>query len=173
MTKTIRTSIQATPEQLIIHVRGQSVMLDSDLAALYGVPTGRLNENVKRNIQRFPGSFMFQLTEKEWKNLRSQFAISRSHGGRRYLPNVFTEHGALMAANILNSEQAIGMSIAVINAFVKLRRMALSIESLARKVNKLENQYDENFRVVFEAIRQLMQPPETTRKKIGFHAKSD
>lgn len=161
--------VPVSPREVIIRVRGQSVILDADLAKLYGVPTGRLNEQVKRNKDRFPDDFMFQLTDKEWKTLRSQSAISNGRGGRRYAPHVFTEHGAVMAANVLNSPDAIRMSVAVVRAFIQLRRMALSVEGLARKLDKLESQYDEQFQMVFEAIRQLMAPPEKPKGRIGFH----
>jgi hypothetical protein len=163
------TSLTASPEQHIIRLRGQSVILDTDLAALYGVTVKRLNEQVKRNQDRFPDDFVFQLTENEWKNLRSQSATSRGHGGRRYMPFAFTEHGAIMAATVLNSPQAVTMSLAVVRAFVKLRRMAMSVEGLARKVNALEQKYDKQFKVVFDAVRRLMAPPpEPTKRKIGF-----
>jgi hypothetical protein len=144
--------------------------MDSDLAALYGVPVKRLNEQVRRNTERFPENFMFQLTGSEWESLRSQIATSKMRGGRRYQPYVFTEHGAIMAATVLNSPQAIKMSIAVVTAFVNLRRMALSVEALARKVNALEGKYDKQFKVVFEAVRRLMAPPEHSRRPIGFSA---
>ena len=108
------------------------------------------------------------LTISEWERLRSQFATSNGRGGRRYLPYAFTEHGAVMAANVLNSAQAIQMSVAVVRAFIRLRRMALSVAGLARKVAELEKCYDASFRVVFDAIRQLMNPPEPPRKRIGF-----
>lgn len=145
-------------------------MLDTDLAALYGVAVKRLNEQVKRNIKRFPDDFAFKLTDREWANLKSQNATSRGHGGRRKLPYAFTEHGAIMAANVLHSEQAETMSVAVVRAFVKLRRMALSVEALARKVAALESKYDSQFRDVFQAILQLMTPPDPPRRKIGFDA---
>jgi hypothetical protein len=157
-----------SPDSCITRARGHAVILDSDLAALYGVPVKRLNEQVRRNKERFPEHFMFQLTDSEWKNLRSQIATSSFHGGRRYRPHVFTEHGAIMAANVLNSSQAIKMSIAVVTAFLKLRRMALSVEGLARKVDELERKYDKQFKVVFDAVRRLMNPPEPPRKRIGF-----
>lgn len=159
-----------SPEQCIIRLRGQSVLLDADLATLYGVTVKRLNEQVKRNPKRFPEDFVFQLTRSELKNLKSQFATSSGHGGRRTLPHAFTEHGAIMAANVLKSEQAETMSVAVVRAFVKLRRMALSVEALARKVVALEHKYDASFRAVFDAIRQLMAPPDPPRRKIGFDA---
>ncbi len=156
------------PQDVITRVRGHAVILDTDLAALYGVPVKRLNEQVRRNADRFPEDFVFQLSEQEWKALRSQFATSKGRGGRRYLPYAFTEHGAIMAANVLNSTQAIQMSVAVVRAFVRLRRMALSVEGLARKVAELEKKYDASFRVVFDAVRQLMNPPQPPRKPIGF-----
>lgn len=164
-----QTPATISPGDSIVRVRGHSVILDSDLAALYGVETKRLNEQVKRNQDRFPEDFHFQLSEKEWKALRSQSATSNKRGGRRYPPYAFTEHGAVMAANVLNSPQAIQMSVAVVRAFVRLRRMALSVEGLARKVDSLEQKYDEQFQVVFNAIRQLILEPEPDRRKIGFH----
>jgi leucyl aminopeptidase len=170
-----------TPEQCITRLRGQAVLLDTDLAALYGVTVKRLNEQVKRNAKRFPEDFAFQLTPKEWANLKSQIATASRKGIRsqnataskrnvRFQPYAFTEHGAIMAANVLHSEQAETMSVAVVRAFVKLRRMALSVEALARKVAALEQNYDAHFRVVFDAIRQLMTPPDPPRRKIGFDA---
>jgi phage regulator Rha-like protein len=161
------------PQDLIHRVRGQAVILDADLAALYGVTTKRLNEQIRRNRQRFPEDFAFQLSEQEWNALRSQFATSNERGGRRYRPYAFTEHGAIMAANVLNSERAVQMSVAVVRAFIKLRRMALSVEALARKVNQLENKYDERFRFVFDAIRELMTPPDPPRRRIGFSKDAD
>jgi hypothetical protein len=158
---------------LIVTVRGQKVLLDSDLAALYGVATKRFNEQVKRNRNRFPEDFMFQLTQEEFAALRSQNATSndRGRGGRRYRPFVFTEHGALMAANILNSPRAVQTSISVVRAFLGLRRMALSVEELSRKVAAaLERKYDEQFRIVFDAVRRLLEPPsESPKRRIGFH----
>ena len=158
-----------SPDQCITRIRGHAVILDADLAALYGVPVKRLNEQVRRNPDRFPEPFIFQLTASEWDSLRSQFATLKRGQHRKYLPYVFTEHGAIMAATVLNSPQAIQMSIAVVTAFVNLRRMALSVEGLARKVNALENKYDERFRVVFDAVRRLMNPPDPPRRRIGFH----
>jgi hypothetical protein len=156
---------------LIRSVRGHKVILDSDLAALYGMPTKRFNEAIKRNADRFPEDFRFQLTQEEFDALRSQTATSKSgRGGRRYLPQCFTEHGALMAANVLNSERAVLTSIAVVRAFLHLRSMALSVEQLTRKVAALESRYDEQFKIVFDAIRQLISPPDPPRKAIGFHS---
>ena len=162
------TNLSLSARDAIVRLRGQSVILDSDLATLYGVTVKRLNEQVRRNVDRFPEHFMFRLTESEWTLLRSQNATSNSRGGRRYMPYAFTEHGSIMAATVLNSLQAIQMSITLVTAFVKLRRMALSVESLARKVAALEAKYDASFSVVFDAIRDLMQPPVPPRKRIGF-----
>lgn len=157
-------------ESRILQVRGQKVLLDKDLAELYGVGTHRLNEQVKRNIGRFPRDFMFRLTDTEADSLRSQIAISKpGRGGSRYNPLAFTEHGALMAANVLNSETAVKVSIEIIRAFARLREFLLSHKDLARRLDELEDRYDGQFRAVFEAIRQLMAPPEPRKKgKLGF-----
>jgi hypothetical protein len=157
-----------SPDHCITRLRGQAVIVDSDLATLYGVPVKRLNEQVRRNQKRFPPDFAFRITPGEWDSLRSQNATLKRGQHRKYLPHVFTEHGAIMAANVLNSERAIEMSVAVVRAFVKLRRMGMSVEALARKITALENKYDESFRLVFQAIRELMNPPEPPRKRIGF-----
>jgi hypothetical protein len=156
-------------ERVILLIRGQKVILDADLAALYGVTTKRFNEQVKRNRERFPEDFMFQLTKKEAEILRSQFAAS-SWGGRRYLPFAFTEHGAIMAANVLSSPRAIQASVQVVRAFVRLRQILASHADLARKLAQLEKKYDRQFKVVFEAIRRLMTPPEPKKRPIGFLA---
>jgi hypothetical protein len=156
------------PQEAIIRLRGHAVIIDSDLAALYGVMVKRLNQQVARNRERFPDDFCFQLTETEWHSLRLQNATLKRGQHRKYMPFVFTEHGAIMAATVLNSQQAIQMSVAVVRAFVRLRRMALSVESLARKVAALENKYDASFSAVFDAIRDLMTPPAPPRKSIGF-----
>jgi len=161
-----------TIEHKIYLVRGQKVMLDRDLAELYGVTTKRLNEQVRRNAERFPGDFMFQLSQDEFDFLRSHFATSSlKHGGRRYLPFVFTEHGALMAASILNTPRAVEVSLYVVRAFVRLREMIASHKDLTRKLDDLEKKYDTQFGVVFDAIRELMTPPEEDKRKIGFLAK--
>jgi len=158
-----------TPHEVITRIRGHAVILDADLANLYGVTVKRLNEQVRRNADRFPEDFVFQLSEHEWQILRSQFATSKGRGGRRYRPYAFTEHGAIMAANVLSSTQAIKMSVVVVRAFVRLRRMALSVEKLAHKVDELEQKYDKQFKIVFDAVRRLMNPPsEPPRKRIGF-----
>lgn len=162
------------PDSMIVRARGHAVILDSDLAALYGVTVKRLNEQVKRNHERFPEDFVFQLTDAEARSLRSQNATLKRGGHRKYMPYVFTEHGAIMAANVLRSKQAVEMSVTVVRAFVRLRRMAMSVEGLARKVATLEQKYDASFRAVFDAIRQLMTPPEPDfRKRIGFHNDQD
>jgi hypothetical protein len=156
-------------ERKIYLIRGQKVMLDSGLAELYGVPTKRLNEQVRRNADRFPEDFMFQLSSDEFESLRSHFATSSlKHGGRRYLPFAFTEHGALMAASVLNTPRAVEVSIYVVRAFVKLREMIASHKDLARKLDDLEKKYDGQFHVVFEAIRQLMATEEKPKRTIGF-----
>lgn len=159
-------------ESRILLIRGHKAMLDSDLAELYGVTTKRLNEQVKRNKERFPADFMFQLTSEETKNLRSQFATSnRERGGRRYRPYAFTEHGAIMAASVLNTHRAIEVSVYVVRAFVKLREILRTHKELARKLAELEKRiegHDEEIMALFEAIRQLMEPPEKPTKRIGF-----
>jgi hypothetical protein len=151
-------------------VRGQRVMLDVDLAALYGVPTRRLNEQVKRNRARFPADFMFRLTGAEAANLKSQFATSSlDWGGRRTFPCVFTEHGALMLANVLKSPAAARVSVRIVRAFVALRGMLAQHAELSRKLDELERRYDEQFASVFQAIRRLMEPPPAPpRPRIGF-----
>lgn len=154
-------------------IRGHRVMLDVDLAALYGVATGRLNEQVKRNRGRFPEDFMFRLTEQETANLKSQFAISSRWGGRRTPPNVFSEHGAVMLANVLRSRAAVAASIQVVRAFVQLRELALTHAELARRLDALEGKYDGQFQTVFHAIRELMAPAEIPRRRIGFHSPQD
>ena len=158
-------------EKTIHFIRGYRVMLDSDLARIFGVTTKHLNQAVKRNLDRFPEDFMFQVTENERESLRSQIVTSNaSRGGRRYLPFVFTEHGTLMLANILNSPTAVGSSIQVVRAFIRLRQMMISHVELASKLNDLEKKYDRQFRVVFDAIKQLMIPTTSPRKPIGFHS---
>ncbi|HVS81537.1 MAG TPA: ORF6N domain-containing protein [Pyrinomonadaceae bacterium] len=150
-------------------------MLDSDLAKLYGVTTKRLNEQVKRNRGRFPGDFMFQLTSEEAKLLqssRSQIATLKHGQNIKYLPYAFTEHGSIMAANVLSSERAVQASVQVVRAFVRLRQMLVSNTELARKLGELEGKYDRQFKIVFDAIRQLMSPPLPGRKQIGFRLRS-
>lgn len=156
----------------ILLLRGHRVILDRDLAAIYGVSTGRLNEAVKRNAERFPEDFMFQLTPREIDNLRSQFATS-SWSGRRYRPFAFTEHGAIQASNILNSPRAIAMGVYVVRAFVQLRELLVSNAALARKLDELERKYkhhDDAITAILSAIRELTNPPAPKRRSIGFTA---
>ncbi len=157
-------------ESAILFVRGHKVMLDSDLAALYGVTTFNLNKAVKRNTDRFPEDFMFQLTAEEASSLRFQIGMSKAkgRGGRRYLPYVFTEQGVAMLSSVLRSKRAVRVNVEIMRAFVRLRRMLASNEELARKLAVLEKKYDSQFRVVFEAIRELMASPTPKRRKIGF-----
>jgi len=159
-------------ERRIYLIRGHKVMIDTDLAELYGVPTHRLNERVKRNQKRFPEDFMFQLTKVEAEALRSQIAISKiGRGGRRTLPYVFTEQGVAMLSSVLNSEQAIEVNITIMRAFVKLRQMLESDEELNRKfavvIRKL-SAHDKYFKVVFDELKKLTQQPITERRQIGF-----
>ena len=160
-------------EKRIYLIRGQKVMLDSDLAELYEVETSNLNKAVKRNIDRFPQDFMFQLTKKESESLRFQLGISKSEGrgGRRYPPYAFTEQGVAMLSSVLRSKRAVQVNIEIMRAFVRLRQLLASNVELARKLESLEKKYDSKFRVVFDAIRQLMRPPESSRKQIGFKVK--
>ena len=147
-------------------------MVDSDLAELYGVETKALNRAVKRNLKRFPVDFMFQLTAEEASTLRCQIGTSKpGRGGRRYLPNVFTEQGVAMLSSVLNSERAVMVNVEIMRAFVRLRQMLASNAELAFKLNELESKYDRQFRLVFDAIRQLMSPPVTKTKPIGFRPK--
>ena len=155
-------------EHAIFLVRGQKVMLDSNLAELYGVATKVLIQAVKRNEDRFPEDFMFQLTEQELNILRSQFVTSR-WGGRRYPPYAFTEQGVAMLSSVLHSARAVHVNIEIMRAFVRLRQMLTSNVELARKLAVLEKKYDAQFRVVFDAIRELMVPPQPKKKRpIGF-----
>ena len=171
MTKALATIPVEQVEQAILVIRGERVILDSDLASLYGSDTRSLIQALKRNSRRFPADFVFQLTKGEFDSLRSQIVISKGRGGRRSLPYAFTEHGAIMAANVLNSERAVEASVQVVRAFVRLRQMVVSNQELARKVEELERKYDAQFKIVFDAIKALMKPSEPKRKQIGFHAK--
>ena len=160
-------------EQRIFLVRGQKVMLDADLAELYRVPTKSLNLAVKRNADRFPEDFMFQLTDDDVAGLRFHFETSkRGRGGRRYAPYAFTEQGVAMLSSVLRSPRAVQVNIAIMRTFVRLREMLLSNAELARKLAALENKYDAQFKVVFDAIRELMLPPDPPRRQIGFHPPS-
>ena len=167
-------------------IRGQRVMLDFDLATIYGVTTKRLNEQLKRNRLRFPADFAFQLTVQEFRtlksqiatsSLRSQFGTSSSHGGKRKLPWVFTEHGALMLASVLNSAIAIQASVRVVRAFVRLREMVAANAQLAAKLEELEQRFDSHDEAIanlFATLKQLLEPPEAPkRREIGFHVREE
>jgi len=158
-------------EKAILLIRGEKVLLDKDLAALYQVSTSVLNKAVTRNIDRFPPDFMFQLSKEEFSNLKFRFGTS-SWGGTRKLPKAFTEQGVAMLSTVLKSKRAVLVNIEIMRAFVKLRRMLASHAVLARKLDDLEKKYDKQFAVVFEAIRQLMElSQEEQKRKIGFLAK--
>jgi hypothetical protein len=170
--RTMAAEVSVPPERIeraIYLIRGHKVMLDRDLAELYGVETFNLNKAVKRNIERFPSHFMFQLTFQEFTHLRFQFGMS-SWGGRRTPPYAFTEQGVAMLSSVLHSKRAIQVNIAIMDTFVRLRQMLSSHEALARKLAALEKKYDAQFKVVFDAIRELMKPAQPKRQHIGFHA---
>ncbi|VAX15804.1 Putative DNA-binding protein [hydrothermal vent metagenome] len=156
-------------ETKIYLIRGNKVMMDSDLALLYEIPTKRLLEQVRRNVERFPEDFMLQLTKEEYDFLRSQIATSKKgSGGRRYLPYAFTEQGVAMLSSVLKSKRAIEVNIAIMRAFVKLRKMLASNDELKRKLAAMERKYDSQFKVVFDAIKQLMTDDIKPKRKIGF-----
>ena len=157
-------------ERAILVLRGHKVLLDTDLAALYAVETRALVQAVKRHLERFPADFMFQLTNQEVVLLRSQFVISNrpGRGGRRYAPYAFTEQGVAMLSTVLNSPRAIAVNIEIMRAFVRLRLILASNKELARWLEELEAKTDARFRQVFDAIRQLMVPPEVKKRPIGF-----
>lgn len=167
--------------QRIFFIRGEKVILDADLARIYGVTTARLNEQVKRNLEKFPKDFVFQLTPMEFDRLMSQIAISKKgRGGRRKLPWAFTEHGAIMAATILNSERAVAMSVYVVRAFVKYRKLLAGDKNLAKKLMELERRLTERLDIhekaifrLFAEIREILNPPppppEPPKRRIGFH----
>jgi hypothetical protein len=162
--------------QSIRWIRGQKVLLDSDLAILYGVTTGNLNKAVKRNADRFPSDFMFQLKPEELANSKFQFGTSSWGGRRRSRPYVFTEQGIAMLSSVLNSERAIKVNIAIMRAFVKLRQMIDTNRELAQKFSKLEQrvgEHDEGIAAILETIRQLTAPPEEPRREIGFHVREE
>ena len=164
-------------QQAILFIRGQRVMLDRDLAALYGVETKNLNKAVRRNLERFPADFMFQLTLDEAEACaasRFQFGTLKRGQNIKYLPQVFTQEGVSMLSSVLSSPRAVQVNIAIMRAFVRLREMLLSNAGLARKLADLERKYDSQFKAVFDAIRQLMAPPPAPPKpEIGFHVKED
>ena len=158
-------------ESIILFVRGHKVVLARDLAELYGVTTGNLNKAVKRNIDRFPNDFMFQLTAEEYKSLRFQNGILEKGQHSKYLPYAFTEQGVAMLSSVLRGKRAAQVNIEIMRAFVRLRRMLSVHKDLEHKLTVLEQKYDEQFKVVFDAIRALMAPPAKPRKKIGFVVK--
>lgn len=157
-------------DSLILLVRGHRVMLDEDLARLYGVQTKALNQAVRRNPERFPSDFMFSLELREVGNLKSQSVTSRSWGGSRKRHLAFTEQGVAMLSSVLRSPRAVQANVEIMRAFVRLRRLMLENVDLARKLDDLERRYDDQFRVVFEAIRELMEPLEGPARRIGFGA---
>jgi phage regulator Rha-like protein len=159
-------------QKAILFIRAEKVILDADLAALYGVSTKRLNEQIKRNRARFPDDFMFQLSGEEKADVVANCDHLKRLKFSSKLPYAFTEHGTIMAANVLNSERAVQASVEVVRAFVRLRQMLASNAELSRRFDELESKYDRKFKVVFDAIRQLMSPPLPRRKQIGFRSRS-
>ncbi|MDO8276050.1 MAG: ORF6N domain-containing protein [Serpentinimonas sp.] len=161
---------QQSLAQLVHLVRSEKVLLDADLAMLYGVETGALNRAVKRNLDRFPADFMFPLSAPEWENLRCQIGISSAHGGRRGTPYAFTEQGVAMLSSVLQSPRAVQVNIAIMRTFVQLRRLMDSNRDLARRIDALESRYDEQFSAVFDAIKQLITDDKQrkTKRPIGF-----
>ncbi|MEK7400773.1 MAG: ORF6N domain-containing protein [Gemmatimonadota bacterium] len=162
-----------TVSRQILECRGFRVLLDHDLATLYGVTTRALNQAVSRNRTRFPADFMFRLTAREADNLRSQIVTSSSHGGRRYRPRAFTEQGVAMLSSVLRGRRAVTANIAIMRAFVELRGMLASNHALNRRVDDLERRYDGQFADVFEAIRQLIEPPFPAQPQIGFRPEKE
>jgi ORF6N domain len=164
----------STISQKIYFLRKTRVMLDSDLAQLYDVTTSNLNLAVRRNRNRFPKDFMFQLTKKDAGVLRLQFAISNKtgRGGRRYRPYVFTEHGVAMLSSILHSDRAVQVNIAIMRAFLQLRAMLATHEDLRRKIMEMEKRYDSKFHAVFATLRQMLETPIPTKRQIGFHSRT-
>ena len=171
---TSRTRRSGANQPRILNVRGTRVILDADLAMLYGVSTGRLNQAVKRNLRRFPQDFAFRLTAAQHRILKSQFVISSdAHGGRRTMPRVFTEHGAIMAASVLNTRRAIDMSVLVVRAFLRLRDWSGRRRELTARLDDLERRmsgHDDKLRGIIVALRQLLEPPHRPRRAIGFAA---
>jgi len=164
------TSIEKI-EKLIFLVRGQKIMLSTHLAELYGVESRVLVQAVKRNIERFPEDFMFQLSDEEFENLKSQFVISSWGGMRRAKPYAFTEQGVAMLSSVLRSKRAVQVNIEIMRSFVKLREMLTTHEDLKRKIESMEKKYDEQFQIVFEAIKQLLTEEDKPKKKIGYTVK--
>ena len=168
-----KAELTSLPEERIVRgiylIRGKKVMLDSDLADLYGVTTKRLNEQVRRNIQRFPGDFMFQLDKMEYLSLRSQFATLEGRGKhKKYLPYVFIEHGILMLSSVLNSDRAIQVNIQIMRTFTRLRKLMATNELLRTKIEEMEKKYDRKFASVFRIIQHLLHEDDKPREEIGF-----
>ncbi|MEK7755678.1 MAG: ORF6N domain-containing protein [Planctomycetota bacterium] len=169
----VRTTAVIPGERIlrsILVIRSEKAILDSDIAALYGVQTRALIQAVKRNLDRFPPDFMLQLSDREFAHLRSQFVTSSSWGGRRYAPYAFTEQGVAMLSSVLKSKRAVQVNIEIMRTFVRLRQVLATHKALARKIEAMEQKYDGQFKVVFEALRALMEPPKRTKKPIGFRA---
>lgn len=158
-------------EKKIYLIRGHKVMLDSDLSELYGVEVRQLKRQVRRNMDRFPEDFMFELSKEEHESLRCHFGTLKRGKHSKYLPYAFTEQGVAMLSSVVNSKRAVQVNIAIMRAFVRLREMIASNKDLAMRLDELEKKYDAQFRVVFDAIRQLMTPPEPEKKKIGFRVR--
>ena len=173
MSKDLTTIPIEAIESNILFLRGEKVILDSVLAKLYGVTTSQLNQQVKRNATRFPRDFMFRLTAEEALNLRSrsQSVILKRGQNIKHLPIAFTEHGILMLSGVLNSERAVQVNIEIMRTFIRLRRMLASNSELAQKLEELERKYDLQFKVVFDALREMVKPPASKRKQIGFHTR--
>ncbi|MGO9200971.1 MAG: ORF6N domain-containing protein [Limisphaerales bacterium] len=172
MPKQTRPVPFAAIESRIHLIRETKVMLDADLAELYGVATKNLNKAVERNRERFPEDFMFQLSLREFAGLRFRFGTSKSRGGRRYLPYAFTQEGIAMLSSVLRSPRAVAVNVEIMRAFVRMRRMLLSVDELARKVEALERKavaHDQDLEAVFKALKQLIAPREAPRREIGFH----
>ena len=176
------TKAMIIPDELVINkiylIRGQKVMVDRDLAKLYGVPTKAFNQAVKRNAERFPGDFMFRLTKKEWESLRSQFVTLEIGRGKypKYLPYVFTEQGVSMLSSVLNSETAIRVNIQIIRVFTKMRELLLTHKDILLQLEKMEKKltrHDEDIALIFEYLKQLLNPPQPPRNKIGFRRKNE
>ena len=176
------TKAMIIPDELVINkiylIRGQKVMVDRDLAKLYGVPTKAFNQAVKRNAERFPGDFMFRLTKKEWESLRSQIVTLEIGRGKypKYLPYVFTEQGVAMLSSVLNSETAIRVNIQIIRVFTKMRELLLTHKDILLQLEKMEKKltgHDEDLQLIFQYLKQLLNPPQLPRNKIGFRRKDE
>jgi len=164
---------QETVESKIFFLRNEKIMLDNDLALLYNVETKQLKRAVNRNLERFPGDFMFKLSREEYKVLRCQTGTLKRGRHAKYLPYAFSEQGIAMLSSVLNSKRAILVNIQIIRTFTKLRKLLMSHEDLKRKIIAMEEKYDSQFKIVFDAIRELLTPPEKPKRRIGFHAHSD